>query len=321
MKEKGQLEIIRHTNMNHLEIFLIEMTAKHLHGHSDMELGIIWEGSMTVFVDQERYELNKGDIYLINRYQLHSFVNPVGKNIILAFQIHTDFYRKISHQLEYLRFQQNIFQNGSLYEKLYPLLMSCAEYYFKSDQFSEVKCSSLFLDALYVLLQNVPYIITNEREYSAAQNNALRINRITDYIIENHQEHISLDDIASMENITTYHASHFIKKMLHISFQEYLNNIRFDHALQLIHQTNLNILDVCLESGFSSSHYLNQMFLKTFGCTTKEYVAHKTSPEHIEIAPPGTAIQTRYSYERSAMLFERINCDAVCSPITKCEGQ
>jgi len=151
----------------------------------------------------------------------------------------------------------------------------------------------------------VPYTTTNEREYTAAQNNVHRINRITEYIIEHHQEAISLNDIAALENITTYHVSHFMKKMLHISFQEYLNNVRFDHALQLIHQTDLSILDICLSSGISSSHYLNQMFLKTFGCTTKEYLANKSNPVHIEIAPPGTAIQTRYSYERAAHLFEK----------------
>ncbi len=309
MSTKGQLEIIRHTNMNHLEIFLIEMTAKQLHGHSDMELGIIWEGNMTVFVDQKRYELKKGDIYLINRYQMHSFSSPAGQNIILAFQVHTDFYRIISHQLEYLRFGENIFRSGPLYERLYTMLMQCARYYFSSEEFSEVKCSSLFLDALYLLLQDTPYIITSEKEYSSAQNNVMRINRITDYIIEHHQERIALDDVAALENITSYHASHFIKKMLGISFQDYLSNVRFDHALQLIHQTDLSILDICLESGFSSSHYLNQMFQKTFGCTTKEYIAKKAYPEHIEIAPPDTAVKTRYSYERSAVILEKIRSE------------
>ena len=303
METKGHFEVIRHTTMKHLEIFLIEMTAKRLHGHSDMELGIIWEGTITLFVEQRRYELKKGDIYLINRYQMHSFSNPVGKNIILAFQIHTDFYRIISHQIEHLRFQENIFQQGPIYDTLYALLIKCAKYHFGSDEFSEVKCSSLFLDVLYTLLHNTPFIITSEKEYSSAQNNVLRINRITEYIFEHHQEPISLQDIADMENITIYHVSHFIKKMLGVSFQEYLNNVRFDHAMQLIHQTNLSILDICLESGFSSSHYLNKMFQKSFGCTTKEYISTKTYPEHIEITPPGTDIQAPYSYERSAVLL------------------
>lgn len=82
---------------------------------------------------------------------------------------------------------------------------------------------------------------------------------ITEYIAEHHQEQISLEEIAEMEQITKYHVSHFIRKMLGISFQEYLNNIRFDHALRLLSQTDLNLLDICMESGFSSSRYLNQI--------------------------------------------------------------
>ena len=303
MNNTGQIEVIRHTTMNHLEIFMIEMTAKQFHGHSDMEMGIIWEGSMTLFVDQKRYDLHKGDIYLINRYQMHSFFNPDGKNIILAFQIHTDFYRIISHQLEHLRFQENVFHEGPLYDRLYGLLVSCAEHHFCKDMFSEVKCSSLFLEVLYTLLRNTPYSVTGEKEYSSVQNNVRRINRITEYILQHHQESISLKDLAALENVSPFHISHFITKMLGMSFQEYLNNVRFDHAIRLIHQTDLSILDICLESGFSSSHYLNQMFLRSFGCTTKEYIANKSHPRHIEITPPGTDLQTPYTFEQSASLL------------------
>lgn len=305
MKKNKELEIIRHTNMNYLEIFLVEMTARELHGHSDMELGIVLEGNMTLFLEQDQYELRPGDIYLINRYQLHSFRNTEGKNLILAFQIHTDFYRRINHQLTYLQFESNIIRSGHLYQQLRQELLTCADYYFKSDSFTELKCCSLFLNVLYLLLQNTPYTVSSEREYTTNQNNTQRINRITEYIAEHYQEPISLEDIASIEGITSYHTSHFIKKMLGISFQEYLNNIRFDHALQLIRQTNLNILDICMESGFSSSRYLNQMFQKTFGCTTKEYLARPKEFRETETALPVANLQKRYAYESSVLLFQK----------------
>lgn len=305
MQKTKELEIVRHTTMNYLEIFLVEMTARELHGHSDMELGILLEGHMTLFLEQQQYELRPGDIYLINRYQLHSFRNTEGHNRILAFQIHTDFYRKINYQLGYLQFESNIIRSGHLYQSLRRELLSCADYYFQSGSFTELKCCSLFLNVLYLLLQNTPYTINSEREHTAAQNNTHRINRITEYIAEHYAEHISLEDIASMEGITSYHASHFMKKMLGISFQEYLNNIRFDHALQLIHQTDLSILDICMETGFSSSRYLNQMFQKTFGCTTKEYLTRPREVHKIETALPVANLQKRYSYESSALLFQK----------------
>ena len=68
--EKKEMEIVRHTTMNHLEVFIVEMTSRGPHGHDDFELGMILEGTMTLFLEQEQYHLKAGDIYFINRYQV-----------------------------------------------------------------------------------------------------------------------------------------------------------------------------------------------------------------------------------------------------------
>ena len=55
--EKKEMEIVRHTTMNHLEVFIVEMTSRGPHGHDDFELGMILEGTMTLFLEQEQYHL------------------------------------------------------------------------------------------------------------------------------------------------------------------------------------------------------------------------------------------------------------------------
>ena len=67
---------------------------------------------------------------------------------------------------------------------------------------------------MYQLLTNARPSFTGEKEYNAAQTASHRINRITDYIAEHSSEKISLQDIADLEHITPYHASHFITKIL-----------------------------------------------------------------------------------------------------------
>lgn len=299
MSERKEFEIVRHTTMNYLEIFMVEMTARGPHGHDDLEIGILLEGSMTLFTELEQYELKTGDIYIINRFQIHSFLNKDSKNLILAFQIHTDFYRKIDYQLGFVKFENSIIRSGALHDSLYQTLISCAALYFSEAAHSDIKCSSLLLDALYQLLAYTHYTITTEKESTTAKNNSRRLNRIADYISEHYMEHISLQDIANLEHITPYHASHFITRMLGISFQEYLNNIRFEHAFQLISKSDFPILDVCLETGFSSSRYLNQMFEKNLGCSVKEYKKSKKKPQLIGAALPTENTQKRYSFEQA----------------------
>lgn len=303
MEIKKELEIVRHSNMNNLEIFLVEISARQPHGHSDLEIGILLEGKITLNLEHIQYELEKGNIYIINRYQIHSFFSTDQDNLILAFQIHSDLYRKLNEKLKYIHFEQNVLKEGELFAQISELLFSCADCYFSEKSFYEVKTSSLFLDALYSLLEKGNYTISSEREYHNVQNNTHRINRITEYISEHYQEPISLQNIADMENISICHASHFISRTLGMSFQEYLNNIRFDRALKLLTQTDLNILDICMETGFSSSRYLNQMFEKKLGCSVKEFKKKKDKPALKYTVLPISNIQKRLSKEASAIKF------------------
>lgn len=305
MNQKKEFEIIQHTNMNYLEIFLTEIKTRRPHGHEDLEIGILLEGSITLYVEHETYELQEGSIYIINRHQLHSFLGNGNRNLILAFQIHTEFYRKLNYELAFLRFDNNVFHSGHLHKLLYDKLIACASCYFGETRYHELKCASILLDILYDVLNNSPYTIAMEKEYTVTQSNSNRINRITEYILEHYKERIRLEDIAALEGISPYHASHFITRMLGISFQEYLNNIRFEHALQLVNRSSLNILDICLETGFSNSRYLNQMFQKNLGCGVKEYMKMKDKPKYKMKNLPVDDTEIRYSFEQSAFLFQK----------------
>ena len=44
MKQKKEVEIIDHSIMNHLKVFLVDMTSRAPHGHDDMEIGVILDG-------------------------------------------------------------------------------------------------------------------------------------------------------------------------------------------------------------------------------------------------------------------------------------
>lgn len=305
MEKKQEFEIVQHTRMNHLEIFFVEVTARRPRGHDDLEMGILLEGNLTLFIEQEHHELRTGDIYIINRYQVHSFVNFTGRNRILAFQIHTDLYRKISPRLAHLHLENNIIRSGALYQNLKHMLLSCAGYYFSPVPFRELKCSALLFDALHLILTNAQCTIASEQASVSAQNVSLRLNRITDYLAQHYAEHVSLSDIADLEQISPCHASHFIRQTIGISFQEYLTQIRFEHALQLLNNTDLNILDICMETGFSSSRYLLRAFEKNLGCTPKEYRKAEKKPRPIGPALPIDNIQLRFSYEQSVLLISQ----------------
>lgn len=124
---------------------------------------------------------------------------------------------------------------------------------------------------IYYLLQYVQYEDIVEDRLLTEEKNLERLNRIINYIQENYMHKIFLKDLAANENLDMYYLSHFIKKQLGISFQQYLNKIRLEKAVHLLMQTDRKQIDICIESGFSDYRYLCKMFIKEYGCTPSQY--------------------------------------------------
>ena len=72
-----------------------------------------------------------------------------------------------------------------------------------------------------------------------------------------------------------------------MTFQQYLNNLRFEKARKLIETTDMCLSDVSLASGFSDPKYMKRMFAERFGCTPGAHRqnAVQTLPLHAQNVP------------------------------------
>lgn len=283
MRQNNEYEIVRHTAMDSVELFLVELVSRNPHGHSDLEIGMLLKGSLELILENRRLLLKENDIYVINRYQIHAFQHTRERNLVLAFQISSRFYGALNSQLKRMQFPTLVGGEAPLHPPLARALKDCAAAYFGQAPYFELTCAALLLEALHTLTGSGEVHILSEKEQDAVRNSSLRLNRITDYIAEHYTERISLVDLAALEHITPQHLSHFIRQRMGVSFQDYLNNLRFEHAYQLLTQTSLNILEICMESGFSSSRYLNQMCERHLGCTASEF---RRRGEKAPLPPP-----------------------------------
>lgn len=300
MKSDREIEIVQHTDMNPLKILVVDMTKRSPHGHDDFEIGMILAGGLFLFIEQVQYELHEGDIYIINRYQVHSFLNTGNHNRILAFQINSGLLRKINSGFLSVRFREPVIHPGPLHDRLSEQLKRCADCYYSETGFRELRCTGLIFGVLSDMLENCSYDILSQKESANAKKTTRRLNRITEYIQENFAERISLSDIAARESLNEYYISHFIRNTLGMSFQEYLNQFRFECALQLLNKTDLNIVDISLEAGFSSTRYLNILFEKNFGCSVREYRKNLGRPHTQSVMQPAGNIQALLTHEQAA---------------------
>ena len=97
------------------------------------------------------------------------------------------------------------------------------------------------------------------------------IEEVKAYIQENFSTKISLGEIAQQKHMNYCYLSLLFKEVAEVSFQDYLMDIRLNHACQLLQTGKYKIKDIAELSGFSDQHYFSKIFKKSFGCSPKKY--------------------------------------------------
>lgn len=123
--------------------------------------------------------------------------------------------------------------------------------------------SEWFLDKMNNACQNV----INKRD---ERSNDI-IKTAQQYIRDNFDKDISLDDVSRTVNISPYYFSKIFKEESGNSFIEYLTNIRIDKAKELLSGSDMSIKEICATCGYTDPNYFSRSFKKNVGVTPTEY--------------------------------------------------
>lgn len=75
-------------------------------------------------------------------------------------------------------------------------------------------------------------------------------------------EDISLDELAAEAQLSPFHFARMFKQSMGVPPRVYLTQLRMERACELLEQTDLSIIDIAVEVGYSSSQVLARVFSK-----------------------------------------------------------
>jgi AraC-like DNA-binding protein len=118
------------------------------------------------------------------------------------------------------------------------------------------------LDILQDLAVSKEYQLLNEQKEAEEQQayDQERINPVFAYLVENFRNQVSLDEVASVANMTPNAFCKFFKRITRKTFMETVITYRLNYAIQQLVQTDYPISQVAFESGFGDVSH----FYKTF---------------------------------------------------------
>lgn len=266
-----EFELVPHSQLNLINVFLVRMAERSVHLHRDLELGLLIDGSTVLYTEHCPHRLEKGDIYLINPMQPHEFASDGAAALILAVQISPQLGEQFFPDAANIRFEtgaslrETLLSKPGTQELLSAVCVQLSHSYLSRGKNYEFGCLSLVSVLLQQLTGHLPWSVLNGEDSVSTRQRAERIFAITDYIERNFKRKLLLSEIAHREKLSLSYLSHFFKDTMGITFQEYLNQTRFDYACMLLENTDRTILDISISSGFSDVRYFNRMFYEHFG--------------------------------------------------------
>lgn len=254
-----------------------------LHFHPEVEILYVQKGYGTRYLGDSVKNFYPGDLVL------------VGTNTPHVWSCNPDFYQKDTHLLSKaicVQFDYSVFASAG---------QTLPEFAKIIDLLEKAKRGMRFingaLDKLSKRIKRIPHeegmprllnlmtildimSSTKEFKYLSSPNykqikinteDANRLEIVFQYVLNNFEEEVSLNKVASIINLTPHSFCRYFKSRTNKVFSTFVNEVRIGHACKLLIDNNLSVSQICYESGFNHVSNFNRQFRKIKKMTPSEF--------------------------------------------------
>lgn len=257
-----EFELVSGSKFRHIKVFVNRIVYRNFHSHSAFELLFVLSGRGRIRFADDVAVLSPGTLILINPDEAHEISSDENGVTVLIFQIVRRFCESYLPDLKETRFTVRdltaAVTDAAKLRSLQSVMLEAALVYLQEPADYAYRFLALTAELLY-RLKALPQTQISTREQASRHRQMERIYRILDYLDRNYTNPVRLKDIADQEGLSVTYVSHLFTEQFGIRFQEYLNRLRFEHALSLMASQHVSASEAALRSGFSAPKYFTRM--------------------------------------------------------------
>ncbi|TVX98014.1 AraC family transcriptional regulator [Cohnella terricola] len=247
------------------------------HYHPECELLLVQEGSLNVDLSDETYEMFAGDVVILGNSQLHRDHSGGGflSYIVLQFDLNTYFDQSTIPYLQYfnetkvpLSAMNYIFRdNPEARREAAECIRQIHKEALNKDSGYELAVNMLIKKLLLILIRN------DSRGLLADQDRVerIRLKPVLDFVEAGINDRITVEDACRLANMSYYYFVKFFKKIMGLSFTEYVNFRKIKRAEQLLLTRDMSVSEVGETIGMANMAHFYKMFKRYNGCSPKEF--------------------------------------------------
>lgn len=257
-------EILKHQNFNTfsnvLTVYNYTDFNTTIHFHKNLEFIYAVEGTASVTMGNQTYELKEGESILVFPYRIHGFIAPKDSRLwVMTFS--QDYIKAFYNPMIGKRAVDPVFAltdetKNFIDAKLITPLGKTA-FYSSISKKRELTLKSCLYAICSEFTEQVEVVSDNQESETIAIN-------VLQYISDNFRDDITLQSAAEALGYNYQYISRIFNQTVSFNFKTVLNQYRFEYALQLLRETDKPITDIAFESGFQSLRTFNRVCYEMF---------------------------------------------------------
>jgi len=114
-------------------------------------------------------------------------------------------------------------------------------------------------------------VILNRPESAKAKYGNIVIEKAKEYINENYDKDITLEDVADCVYLSTVYLSRYFKQVTGENFINYLSKVRMEKAMELLNDSRYKVYEISQMVGYQSVKYFSGIFRRHTGLLPSDY--------------------------------------------------
>jgi len=129
------------------------------------------------------------------------------------------------------------------------------------------------LDLLHYLSVSEEFKLLTPIEYNPELNllKSERVQKFYSFVLNNYMNDITLEDASNLLCMTKTSLCKFLKINTLKSFSKILNEVKVSHACKKLIETDMQVIEICYESGYNDVSNFNRRFKEIINLTPLEY--------------------------------------------------
>lgn len=256
-----------------LESYAYEVGFFRFNWHPSLEIMLVIQGSLTLYIEHGIFDLAKDDLAVINPNEGHASMLQSPGTIAVVLHISHQYLEKLCPDASVPRFACHS-SGESRDEPAFRLIRSCFSFIYQA--LSQDNTDSLLIPAqismiMALLVRRFSSMPSSPKELKSSTQQRQTLHAMIKYINRHFRENITLQKMAEIFDMNPSYTSSYFKKHIGLGFHEYLIRKRLAYAIHMLNNTDDSILDIALDAGFPDAKALNLAFKKYFNISPNRY--------------------------------------------------